>query len=76
VRYLDLPPLALYATGASLFVRLPGRHLQVPEADIYATWRGVAEELIMGKLSSDTARSCECLLCESDKEAEHCPIGP
>ena len=74
--YLDLPPLALDTTGASLFVRLPGRHLQVPEPDIYATRRGVAEELVMGKLSSDTPRSCECLPYESEKEAEHCPHWP
>jgi hypothetical protein len=40
--YLDFPSLALDATGTSLLMRLPGRHLQVPEQGIYmySAWRG------------------------------------
>jgi hypothetical protein len=40
--YLHFPSLALDATGPSLLMRLPGRHLQVPEQGIYAMDRGVA----------------------------------
>jgi hypothetical protein len=59
--YLDFPSLALDTTGPSLLMRLPGRHVQVPEQGIYtySAWRGVAVELIMGKLPSDKSRSCD-----------------
>ena len=75
--YLHLPSLALDATGPSLFVRLPGRHLQVPEPDIYATRRGVAEELVMGKLLSDTAREVASVCFTSPRRKPNtAPIGP
>jgi len=73
--YLDFPSLALDATGTSLLVRLPGRHLQVPEQGIYmySAWRGGRAD--HGQTLVGPVAKLRIFALRMREGAKHSPIG-